>query len=61
VLRDDKNEPMVYVQADRGSSRSAALHGGAAGRPGGDHRRPQEGETVVSDGSLFLQFANTIK
>ncbi len=37
-------------------------HRGPAGRAGGDHRAGlQEGETVVSDGSLFLQFANTIK
>ncbi len=63
VLRDDKNEPIVYVQAEPGkfAQRSVTI-ARPAGRPGGDHRAGlQEGETVVSDGSLFLQFANTIK
>ena len=62
VLRDDKNEPIVYVQQEPGkfAQRSVALAGqqdGLVAITSG----VQEGETVVSDGSLFLQFANTIK
>src|SRR5262249_3002118 len=62
VLRDDKNEPIVYVQREPGkfAQRSIAT---------GDQQDGlvavtdglQEGETIVSDGSLFLQFANSIK
>jgi cobalt-zinc-cadmium efflux system membrane fusion protein len=64
ILRDEKNEPMVYVQAQ--------------GQPGKFAQRPvtlgtqqnnqvaiisglQEGDPVVTDGTLFLQFANTSK
>jgi cobalt-zinc-cadmium efflux system membrane fusion protein len=64
ILRDEKNEPMVYVQVQ--------------GQPGKFAERPvtlgmqqdkmvaissglQEGEPVVTEGSLFLQFANTAK
>jgi cobalt-zinc-cadmium efflux system membrane fusion protein len=64
ILRDEKNEPLVYVQVQ--------------GQPGKFAQRPvtlgaqqdklvaitsglQEGEPVVTEGSLFLQFANTSK
>jgi membrane fusion protein, heavy metal efflux system len=64
ILRDEKNEPMVYVQVQ--------------GQPGKFAQRPvtlgtqrdkmvaitsglQQGEPVVTEGSLFLQFANTSK
>jgi len=64
ILRDEKNEPLVYVQVQ--------------GQPGKFSQRPvtlgiqqdkmvaiasglQEGEPVVTEGSLFLQFANTAK
>jgi cobalt-zinc-cadmium efflux system membrane fusion protein len=62
LLRDDKNEPIVYVQAEPGkfAQRSVATSGqqdGVVAISSG----LREGETVVSDGSLFLQFANTIK
>jgi cobalt-zinc-cadmium efflux system membrane fusion protein len=62
MLRDDKNEPIVYVQVEPGkfAQRSVTVAGqqdGLVAISGG----LQEGETVVSDGSLFLQFANTIK
>lgn len=62
VLRDDKNEPIVYVEAQPGqfAQRSVSTAGqqdGLVAITGG----LQEGETVVSDGSLFLQFANLIK
>ena len=62
VLRDDKNEPIVYVQQEPGKymQRSVTIgdqQDGLVAITGG----LQEGETVVSDGSLFLQFANSIK
>ena len=62
VLRDDKNEPMVYVESEPGkfaqrSVTTAGQQDGLVAISGG----LREGETVVSDGSLFLQFANTIK
>ena len=62
VLRDDKNEPIVYVQQEPGkfaqrSVTTAGQQDGLVAISGG----LREGETVVSDGSLFLQFANTIQ
>ena len=62
VLRDDKNEPIVYVQQEPGkfAQRSVTIgdqQNGVVAVTGG----LREGETVVSDGSLFLQFANSIK
>jgi cobalt-zinc-cadmium efflux system membrane fusion protein len=62
VLRDDKNEPIVYVQAEPGkfAQRSIATSGQQDGMVA-IASGLKEGETVVSDGSLFLQFANTIK
>jgi membrane fusion protein, heavy metal efflux system len=62
VLRDDKNEPIVYVQQEPGkfAQRSVTIAGqqdGLVGIAGG----LKEGELVVSDGSLFLQFAGTIQ
>jgi cobalt-zinc-cadmium efflux system membrane fusion protein len=62
VLRDDKNEPIVYVQSEPGKfgQRSVAIAGQQDGLVA-ILSGLQEGQTVVSDGSLFLQFANTIK
>ncbi len=62
VLRDDKNEPIVYVQSKPGSfaQRSVVTSGQQDGLIA-ISSGVQAGETVVSDGSLFLQFANTIK
>jgi cobalt-zinc-cadmium efflux system membrane fusion protein len=62
VLRDDKNEPMVYVEAEPGkfAQRSVAIgpqQDGLVEIASG----LREGENVVSDGSLFLQFANTTR
>jgi cobalt-zinc-cadmium efflux system membrane fusion protein len=62
VLRDDKNEPIVYVQASPGkfAQRSVTIGPQQAGMveiAGG----LREGENVVADGSLFLQFANAIQ
>jgi cobalt-zinc-cadmium efflux system membrane fusion protein len=62
VLRDDKNEPIVYVQAEPGKYAQRSVTIGpqqdglveiATGL--------REGESVVADGSLFLQFANAIQ
>ncbi|MBS1855708.1 MAG: efflux RND transporter periplasmic adaptor subunit [Acidobacteria bacterium] len=62
VLRDDKNEPIVYVQAEPGkfAQRSVTVAGQQDGL-NAISSGLREGETVVSDGSLFLQFANTIR
>ncbi|MGB9454660.1 MAG: efflux RND transporter periplasmic adaptor subunit [Bryobacteraceae bacterium] len=62
VLRDDKNEPIVYVQVSPGkfAQRSVAIgpqQSGLVAITSG----LREGETIVSDGSLFLQFANAIQ
>ncbi len=62
LLRDEKNEPIVYVEIETGkfAQRSVTIDGQqddliaiTSGL--------REGETVVADGSLFLQFANIIK
>ena len=62
VLRDDKNEPIVYVQSEPGkfAQRSVTIAGQQDGLVAISSGL-REGETVVSDGSLFLQFANTIR
>ena len=62
VLRDDKNEPMAYVQVEPGKFAQRPVTIG----PQQDGLVQivsglQEGEPVVSDGSLFLQFANAIR
>jgi cobalt-zinc-cadmium efflux system membrane fusion protein len=62
VLRDDKNEPIVYIQTEPGkfSQRPVTIgtqQNGLVEITGG----VREGENVVGDGSLFLQFSNTIK
>ncbi len=60
VLRDAQNEPLVYVQTEPGkfAQRSVTIgvtQAGAVEIVSG----LQEGEKVVADGSLFLQFAGT--
>jgi cobalt-zinc-cadmium efflux system membrane fusion protein len=62
VLRDDKNEPIVYVQAEPGkfAQRQVAIGGQQNGLIAITSGL-QGGETVVSDGGLFLQFAGTIQ
>ena len=62
VLRDDKNEPIVYVQSGPGKFAQRSVS--TAGQQDGliaIGSGLQAGETVVSDGSLFLQFANSIR
>jgi cobalt-zinc-cadmium efflux system membrane fusion protein len=62
VLRDDKNEPIVYVQLEPGkfAQRQVAIgsqQNGLIAIASG----LKVGETVVSDGGLFLQFAGSIQ
>jgi cobalt-zinc-cadmium efflux system membrane fusion protein len=62
VLRDDKNEPIVYIQAQPGkfAQRSVTIgqqQDGMIAVVSG----LREGENVLADGSLFLQFANSIQ
>ena len=62
VLRDDKNEPMVYVQAEPGkfAQRPVTIgtqQDGLVAIAGGLTER----DSVVSDGSVFIQFASTIQ
>ncbi len=62
VLRDDKNEPIVYVQTEPGkfAQRQVAIAGQQNGLIAITSGL-QVGETVVSDGGLFLQFAGSIQ
>ena len=62
VLRDDKNEPIVYVQVEPGkfAQRSVTIgtqQNGMIAMTSG----LKEGERSLADGSLFLQFANSIQ
>lgn len=62
VLRDDKNEPIVYVQVEPGkfAQRSVTIgtqQDSMVAITGG----LQKGETVLADGSLFVQFATSIQ
>ena len=62
LLRDDKNEPIVYVQAEPGkfAQRSVTigmLQDGMIAITAG----LQKGESVLADGSLFVQFATSIQ
>jgi len=62
VLRDDKNEPIVYVQSEPGkfSQRSVTIgaqQDGMIAVTGG----LRKGEQVLADGSVFVQFANSIQ
>jgi cobalt-zinc-cadmium efflux system membrane fusion protein len=62
VLRDDKNEPLVYIESEPGkfAQRSVTIGGQQNGlveiRSG-----LNEGDRVVADGSVFLQFAGAIQ
>jgi cobalt-zinc-cadmium efflux system membrane fusion protein len=62
VLRDDKNEPIVYVQHDAGQfeQRSVTIgtqQDGMVAVASGLRR----GESVLADGSVFVQFATAIQ
>lgn len=62
VLRDDKNEPMTYVQVTPGkfAQRPVTIGPQQNGLTEIDSGL-REGEMVVAEGSLFLQFANSIR
>jgi len=64
VLRDTENQPFVYVQSSTKQNEFARRlvqlgdsHGGRTQITGG----VKEGERVVGDGSLFLQFKNSLE
>ncbi len=62
VLRDDKNEPIVFIQMEPG--KFAQREVSIAGQQNGliaISSGLQVGEIVVSDGGLFLQFAGSIQ
>ena len=62
VLRDDKNEPMVYIQAAPGKYAQRSISIGAQQNGMVEVTSGlREGESVVADGSIFLQFANAIQ
>ena len=62
VVRDDKNEPVVYLQVEPGkfAQRQVAIAGQQNGMIA-IVSGLQGGETVVTDGGLFLQFSGTIR
>jgi cobalt-zinc-cadmium efflux system membrane fusion protein len=64
ILRDEKNEPLVYVrvqgQPGKFAQRSVTL-GMQQDNMVAIAAGLQEGEPVVTEGTLFLQFANTSK
>ena len=62
VLRDDKNEPIVFVEMEPGkfAQRQVAIAGQQNGLIAITSGL-KVGETVVTDGGLFLQFAGSIQ
>ena len=62
VLRDDQNQPFVFVQAqDQRFGRRPVEIGQSQGGQTQILRGLAAGEKVVADGSLFLQFQNEIQ
>jgi membrane fusion protein, heavy metal efflux system len=62
VLRDDKNEPIVFVEAQPGkfAQRSVTIGAQQSGMVAITSGL-QEGESILADGSLFVQFAKSIQ
>ena len=62
VLRDDKNEPIVYVEAEPGkfAQRSVAIGTQQDGMVAVESGL-EKSDRVLADGSLFLQFATSIQ
>jgi cobalt-zinc-cadmium efflux system membrane fusion protein len=62
ILRDDKNEPLVFVQASPGkfAQRSVTIGGLQDGMVAVTSGL-QKGEVVLADGSVFVQFAAAIQ
>ena len=63
VLRDTENEPFVYVQTDNNQVCAATCQNRRQSRTDGRWCRTdlKENEHVVGDGSLFLQFKNSLQ
>jgi len=62
VLRDAENEPFVYVQVGTNKfARRAIKAGDSQGGRTLVQDGLQEGERVIGDGSLFLQFKNSLQ
>jgi cobalt-zinc-cadmium efflux system membrane fusion protein len=62
ILRNDENLPFVYVEVQPGKFAQRLVNVGV--QQGNDTEITsgcQEGEKIVSEGSVFLQFANTIQ
>jgi cobalt-zinc-cadmium efflux system membrane fusion protein len=60
VLRNEQNEPLVYVEVQPGKFAQRLVTLGAQQNDQTEIRSGlKEGENVVSEGSLFLQFANS--
>ncbi len=60
ILRDEQNEPFVYVEVDQGKFARRPVTVGAQQNGNIEIRSGlKEGDEVVSEGSVFLQFANT--
>jgi cobalt-zinc-cadmium efflux system membrane fusion protein len=59
VLRDDENLPYVYVAAPGGFARRQVDLGGRVGDRYEIASGLQPGESVVTDGALFLEGAST--
>jgi cobalt-zinc-cadmium efflux system membrane fusion protein len=60
ILHDAQNEPIVYVLTDPGKFTQRSVKVGAQQRDMVEVTFGlRDGDEVVSDGSLFLQFANT--
>jgi cobalt-zinc-cadmium efflux system membrane fusion protein len=62
ILRDDNNEPFVYVASDGSQfGRRDVVVGATQGDRTQILKGLSAGEKVVGDGSLFLQFANSLQ
>ena len=60
ILRDEQNEPFVYVEVEAGRfSRQPVSLGAQQNENVEILSGLKEGEQVVSEGSVFLQFANS--
>ena len=63
VLRDDNNQPFVYVARSAQTNLAGATWRWAKSRMAQTQilKGISPGERVVGDGSLFLQFANSLQ
>jgi multidrug efflux pump subunit AcrA (membrane-fusion protein) len=65
VLRTAENEPFVYVAADAAKPNQFGRRLVSVGESQGGRtqitRGLEKGENVAADGSLFLQFANSLQ